>query len=146
MGTFAAQVANWGEKAKRNSAIVFRSAVQKLTNSLHSDVGTGMGATPFLTGNLRRSLLGSSAAMPMTSENDNFADGMGATTLIIQGLDIGDTFFIGFQANYARRLEYGFVGEDSLGRNYNQSGRFFVRSKAHLWQQFVNQAVAELGD
>lgn len=32
---------------------------------------------------------------------------------------------------YAKRLEFGFVGEDALGRKYNQEPRPFMRPVAH---------------
>ena len=143
MGSFAASIKNWSEKAKRNPVIVFKSAVQKMANSLMSDVGTGVGATPFLTGNLRRSLLASTTAMPLTRDGE-FTDRSSEISLTIAGLKPEDTVWLGFQANYARRLEYGFTGQDSLGRNYNQAGRFYVTTKANMWQTFVNQAAAEL--
>jgi len=33
----------------------------------------------------------------------------------------------GFDPAYARRIEYGFVGMDSLGRNYNQAAQPYMR-------------------
>lgn len=35
---------------------------------------------------------------------------------------------IGSNAVYAARVEFGFVGKDSLGRNYNQSPKPYLRS------------------
>lgn len=46
---------------------------------------------------------------------------------VIRTLRIGENLRIGNTAPYARRLEFGFVGEDSWGRTYNQTGRYFVR-------------------
>lgn len=34
---------------------------------------------------------------------------------------------VGTDVEYARRIEYGFSGKDSLGRNYNQSPRPYLR-------------------
>lgn len=39
----------------------------------------------------------------------------------------GNKYVMGNVAPYARRLEHGFVGIDSLGRHYEQQGRHFVR-------------------
>lgn len=33
----------------------------------------------------------------------------------------------GFDPAYARRIEYGFVGQDSLGRTYNQAAQPYMR-------------------
>ena len=33
----------------------------------------------------------------------------------------------GFDPAYARRIEYGFIGQDSLGRNYNQVAQPYMR-------------------
>jgi Bacteriophage HK97-gp10, putative tail-component len=33
----------------------------------------------------------------------------------------------GFEPPYARRIEYGFVGADSLGRNYHQAAQPYMR-------------------
>jgi hypothetical protein len=45
---------------------------------------------------------------------------------------------------YARRLNYGFTGTDSLGRQYNQRGYFFVDLAAQRWQQIVTANVNRL--
>lgn len=39
---------------------------------------------------------------------------------------VGDVIVILNPTVYARRIEYGFVGEDKLGRHYNQTGRHMV--------------------
>jgi hypothetical protein len=135
---------NWTDKAKRNTALVMRSSVQKLVEDIVTDVGAGEGQTPIDTGNLRNSLQVSTVSMP-TVKDGEFSDPSGTNTLAIAGAEIGDTIWIGFQAAYARRLNYGFTGEDSLGRNYNQSGRFFVESKAAKWQKYVDDAAKEVG-
>ena len=35
---------------------------------------------------------------------------------------------VGTNVEYARRIEFGFVGTDSLGRTYNQAPRSFLRA------------------
>ena len=56
----------------------------------------------------------------------------------------GLVFWMTNNAAYARRIEYGFVGEDSLGREYNQKGRFFVRKNIKRAKQIVSQLVKDL--
>jgi len=36
----------------------------------------------------------------------------------------------GFDPAYARRIEYGFIGQDSLGRNYHQAAQPYMRPAA----------------
>lgn len=45
---------------------------------------------------------------------------------------------------YGRRLEYGFTGEDKLGRHYNQPGRGFVGLTVTEWTQIVAQQAARV--
>jgi hypothetical protein len=138
MGSFAAQVKAWGEKAKRNTTLVFRESVQSLARDLTYN-------TPLVTSNLRRSLMSSTVAMPTVKDGSFLgSDTSGQTEFTIAGLEVGDTFYLGFQAKYARRVNYGFTGTDILGRNYNQSGQFFVEATAAKWQSFVNAAVARV--
>jgi hypothetical protein len=59
---------------------------------------------------------------------------------------MGKPVYLGVQAIYAPRQNYGFVGTDSLGRTYNQSGAFFVEGAGAKWEQFVKEAEAEFGE
>jgi len=43
-------------------------------------------------------------------------------------------------------MNYGFVGTDSLGRTYNQTGFGFVDAVAQRWPQIVIQAEAKVRD
>lgn len=63
---------------------------------------------------------------------------------VTASLELGQPIWIGYQAIYARRQNYGFVGADSLGRVYNQAGSYFVEGAIANWQQIVAKAAAEL--
>ena len=52
-------------------------------------------------------------------------------------LEPGELFVMANFTVYALRLEYGFVGEDSLGRYYNQAGRYFVTNNVAMWDKIV---------
>jgi hypothetical protein len=52
--------------------------------------------------------------------------------------------YIGWQAAYSRRLNYGFAGEDSLGRTYNQSGYGFAEAAAAKWPQIVQEQAMKM--
>ncbi len=47
----------------------------------------------------------------------------------------------GFDPAYARRIEYGFVGQDSLGRNYNQPAQPYMRPAWDSQKLAVEQTV-----
>ena len=67
-------------------------------------------------------------------------DGGSDPALVFHNLKVGETVYAGWSANYAMRQEFGFVGPDSLGRVYNQSGRAFLRSSVQRWQEYVDDA------
>ena len=52
---------------------------------------------------------------------------------------IGDVFEFSNHAVYARRLEFGFIGTDKLGRIYNQAGRGFVRAVINRADQIADE-------
>ena len=136
MASFSAQVRNWNDKAKRNFSLVHRSAVQKLYHGVVED-------TPILTGNARRSWALSTTAMPQITGGEFSAPP--DIGLSIAGLPAGTPVYIGAQAVYVPRLNYGFTGTDSLGRQYNQAGLMFVERNAERWQEYVDQAAREVG-
>lgn len=62
---------------------------------------------------------------------------------VIIGAQAKDTITVAYTAAYARRMEYGFKGTDSLGRKYNQPGRAFVRLAAQQWGKIVRDVSLE---
>ena len=68
-----------------------------------------------------------------TSPDPSGAIASANITLTVANLEIGETYQQLNYVAYAKRLENGFVGEDSLGRHYNQPGRFFVRDNVARW-------------
>lgn len=75
---------------------------------------------PFRTGTLRRSIHGDPE-------------------------DGGLTWAVGTNVEYARRIEFGFVGADRLGRNYNQAPRPYLTPAAEnvrpVFMRRMGQAV-----
>ncbi|WP_244424753.1 hypothetical protein [Methylobacterium nodulans] len=55
----------------------------------------------------------------------------------------GDVITAAYTTAYARRLEYGFVGQDSLGRNINQAGLGWTRRAAQQWPRLVEEAARD---
>lgn len=87
--------------------------------------------TPVDLGNLRAhwwSALNTRPPSPGGAADPSGASTIARLNLVGAALKPGDTYFMINGAAYAMRLEFGFVGKDSLGRNYNQAPRVFVRS------------------
>lgn len=134
---FAAQISDWAQQTEGAFEAIFHASAQAVFNEVRTPVAAG-GRMPVKTGNLRRSFLASTAAMPSIKEGaETFSDLGSASELVIAGAALGSTVFIGAQAAYAARLNYGFVGEDSLGRTYNQTGYGFIEAVSQRWPQIV---------
>jgi len=142
--SFAAEVSEWCRQVEGAAEAVFQTAAQTVANEVRTAVAEG-GRMPVKTGNLRRSLMASTSAMPTIKEGkETFADS--GLELVIAGAELGSTVYLGFQAAYAARMNYGFVGTDSLGRTYHQAGYGFVDAVAQRWPQIVTQAEATVRD
>ena len=49
----------------------------------------------------------------------------------------------GLDPAYARRIEYGFVGLDSLGRNYNQAAQPYIRPAWDSQKEAAQKAIVD---
>ncbi|MEZ2220763.1 hypothetical protein [Rhizobium sp. RCC_161_2] len=142
--SFSAQVGAWAAAELERAEAVLQTAAQTVANEVRTPVAEG-GRMPIKTGNLRRSLMASTSTMPtMVEGKQTFSDG--GVDLVIAGAELGGIIYLGFQAAYAARLNFGFVGEDSLGRSYNQAGFGFVDAVAQRWPQIVAAAEATVRD
>lgn len=129
--SFSAAVSEWAAKTEQRMAAVFRQAAQTVANEVRVPKAAG-GNMPVDTGNLRRSLMASMEAMPKVKEGEQtFSDNEGQIKLVIAGADLGQTVYLGFQANYARPQEYG---------TSKMAGNGFVRLTAQRWPQIVEEA------
>jgi len=140
---FHGQVLEWVLETEARMLAVFRMSSQEVIREMSTTRLEG-GRLPILTGNLRRSLLVSTAAMPPRASGDVRFESSQDYGLVIASAQLGDKIFAGFQAAYAHRQEYGFVGVDSMGRHYNVSGKHFVGSAALRWPQIVAEQAAKL--
>ena len=139
---FADFVDQWTRQTEARMLAVFKRAVELLADELALSRPNG-GRVPYKTGNLARSLLAQIGAMPSQGgAGEKYAGSdVGA---IVAGAVLGDAISLGYQANYARRMNYGFVGTDSLGRLYNQTGAGFVEYAASIWPILVGLAAEEI--
>lgn len=109
---FDVQVDRWIDKAKgratdayRATALLALARVQQLT--------------PVDTGYLR-------AHWTISLDADVVPGRLENPEEVVSNLQLGEPFYIVNPTVYARRIEYGFVGEDSLGRHYNEKGRHMM--------------------
>lgn len=153
--SFDAQVDDWVRKTEARMLAVFRESaqriileMQKVGPSVKNPGGGAGGAMPVDTGFLRASLMTTLNNPDTTVKFKDDAIGAyvwqeGSVQLVILAARIGDSIYAVYTASYARRMEYGFSGTDSLGRTYNQSGYGFVRLAAQKWKQVVEEVVRD---
>lgn len=136
---FSELVSDWTNESKERLTAVYRRSIEILGDEMSTTDRQG-GRVPFKTGNLARSVLASTHGMPKTSLNQTQGGNVGAITATLK---LDQTVWLGYQAVYARRMNYGFVGADKLGRVYNQEGRYFVEYAIDMWQTIVDLAVED---
>lgn len=133
--SFASEVGDYRKEVMKLILAVFQTSVQFMAEDI-------VKTSPVDTGFLRNSFNITLNSLPSIGD-----DGVGVAGIsgAIAGLKTSDTVYLSFTASYAMRLEYGFEGKDSLGRLYNQSGRFWVRGAAQNWNSYVQKAVKKAG-
>lgn len=111
---FAVGVERWVAMAKERAAEAFREIGLAASWVVKEH-------TPVQTGWLRANWVDllNDAAVPVPS-------GTPMVGVAIASAQLGDVIHIVNPVPYALRVEFGFVGTDSLGRHYNQPGRGMV--------------------
>lgn len=129
----------WAAGSETLLTALLRNSVQGLAKAAATTIPNG-GRVPVKTGNLARSVV-------VDDKPPKVIEGLatGDYSLGIANIRPGEPIYIGWQARYARRQNYGFVGTDSLGRTYNQSGYGFAEAAAAQWPQIVRAEAAKLG-
>lgn len=129
----------WAGGTAAGMTALLRNSVQALAKEASTTIPNG-GRVPVKTGNLGRSVV-------VDTKPPQIIEGLakGDYSLGIAGIKPGDTIYIGYQAAYARRMNYGFVGADSLGRVYNQAGFGFAEATAAKWPEIVAAQAAKIG-
>lgn len=111
---------------------VFAEAVQDVVETAQREKSKGGRMPNRISGNLINSLV--------SGLNGSFgAAGEVSYVITLESMKIGDVAQFAWTAPYARRLEYGFSGTDSLGRHYEQTGNHFVGAAAAMFPQFVTK-------
>ena len=140
MASFTESIDAWVAQTRERLDAVHGRSVELLGEELAKTKPEG-GRVPFMTGNLARSLLASKQGMPNVADGPYAGSNIG---LIAATLKADETVFIGYQAIYAARMNFGYVGADSLGRVYNQQGNYFIEGAVAEWPNIVKNAVTEI--
>lgn len=133
--SFASEVGDYRKEVMKLILAVFQTSVQFMAENIAK-------TTPVDIGFLRNSFRLDLNQLPSIGDEGMGIAGVSAS---IANIKVSDTVYLSFTAEYAMRLEYGFEGKDSLGRLYNQSGRFWVRGAAQNWNSYVQKAVKKAG-
>lgn len=120
---FKIQMSAFADKAKGRMQQFFTEFSQDLSAEVKQ-------ATPVKTGFLRNS-------WHVTINGEDAAS--------VSELRIGDIFGYVNTAVYGPRVEFGFVGTDSLGRKYNQQPRAFVRDTVARSPVIADDTLARMG-
>lgn len=123
----AANMGAWRKKAKENALFVVLQSIQDVSRIAQNPKAKG-GRMPVDIGTLRNTY---SAGLNGTTS----LKGPDSYIAALAGMDLGDSFIGGWTTDYAMRMEKGFVGQDALGRNFNQTGNFFMASALAQWQE-----------
>lgn len=136
---FSSKVNSWVRQTKERSERAFQEGALDFFIHLRD-------TTPIDTGYLRSSLtLGRNGSIPAgpNAEYGSVYNDVRALD-VIGSLRLGDTVTMVYNATYARRLEYGFTGYDSLGRFYNQAGRFWITAAGQRYVSIMRNAATRL--
>lgn len=130
---------DWAGATTAQLTALLRNSVQALAVEASTTIPNG-GRVPVKTGNLGRSVVVDTKppeVIDVLAKAQDFSLG-------VADIKPGDTVYIGWTAKYSRRQNYGFVGEDSLGRTYNQSGYGFAEAAAARWPAIVAEQAAKI--
>jgi hypothetical protein len=114
MADFASDVSAWCDRAGARANQVFQAIA-------FDAVARVQELTPVDTGFLRSNWTAMKAGEP-----EPVAGRVPPPGVAIVNITVGQILIILNPVAYARRIEYGFVGEDALGRHYNQAGRHMM--------------------
>lgn len=126
MADFSGDVTRWVNKAKDKGNLLFAKIAMAVDTRIKE-------LTPVKTGFLRANWI---VTTHLSDQSDLAA--------ALVDTKIGETIYIVNHVVYARRVEYGFVGTDSLGRHYNQQGHHMVQQTMAELPQIIKKAVQEV--
>ncbi len=132
MADFTTDVSAWCDRAAGRADALLRAIAFDMVSAVQDK-------TPVDTGFLRSNW---TAMLP--GDTEPVAGRVASASAAIDRARVGMVIVIINPVAYARRIEYGFVGEDSLGRHYNQPGRHMVAQTIAEAPQIAQAALARL--
>lgn len=129
---FEIQVTQWVEKAGLRAREAFRAIAEDAVTRVKE-------LTPVDTGYLRANW-----TAIVNVDVEPVAGRVPPAEQAIARLQVGDKIIILNPVEYARRIEFGFVGEDSRGRHYNQAGRGMVQQTLVEMPDIAERAVKRI--
>ena len=142
---FLSSVNKWTKETEERSLEAFQNGALDFYDELYDN-------TPKLTGNMANSLIvrnggenTQTVTGPGLTPNDGtFRSGASQSIAAIMSAKLGDRLSYIYQATYTRRQNYGFTGTDSLGRMYNQAGRFWIERVGGRYRSIMRAAASRL--
>ncbi len=128
--SFSLSVQQFADKTSQQMRDCFAEAVQDVVETAQLEKSKGGRMPNRVTGNLINSLA--------SGLNGSFgAPSADSYIVTLSQLEIGDIARFAWTAPYARRIELGFSGTDSLGRTYEQPGNHF---SARRWRNGLSSS------
>jgi hypothetical protein len=125
----------WTKKTEKRINAVLKDATQSVISVAQTSKEHG-GRMPVITNKLRGSMQ-SSIAGGASGEGEE------SHIMVAATMKGGDLATFTWTAEYARRVNNGFVGDDKLGRTYNQVGAHFVEGAVDQWPAIVRASIAK---
>lgn len=145
--SFGAKLATIRDKTKEQMRAVLSHSVQDVMDVAQTPTENG-GNMPVLDGYLINSVVSelNGAIVGQASEAEDKGGGQSSVNiaLVVAEIAPGDVARFGWTAAHAMRQHEGFVGEDELGREYDQGGKFWIDGAAAEWQKIVEANVGKL--
>lgn len=139
-------VSEWAQQSEKRMNAIFRLSTQRIIEVMQRTDKEG-GYLPYQDGFLRASLVVVVNKNPPKAdkkqEDASSTYDPAQIQLAIAGAVAGDRIAAAYTMEYARRLEFGFVGQDSLGRTYNQPGIGWTTRATQQWKQIVKEVEQE---
>lgn len=143
---FANHVSEWAQQSEKRMNAIFRMSTQRVIEVMQRTDAEG-GYLPYQDGFLRASLVVLVNKDPPKADREqegaSNAYNPAEIQLAIAGAIAGDRIVAAYTMEYARRLEFGFVGTDSAGRVINQPGIGWTQRATQQWKQIVNEVEKE---
>lgn len=136
MTTFSfANLDAWARQTEARMDAVVKGSTQEVCRIAQTPKTDG-GRMPVDVGTLRNSFQSSLNGSTALKGGESYV-------LIVGNMKAGDVAKFEWTVEYAKRVNYGFVGEDKLGRTYNQKGAHFLEGAAMQWPSIVAGEVAK---